>query len=185
MWSFSSTTHTTHFHSLEKNMEFSTFVVVVFYFFVVVINLCSFFAVLLVGLVVQIINYLQLKWFVTKLTVTYMFKRVIFSQFTPKYIITIWLGLWGIIPVWTIIFNIWRRCLSWFGQYRNAAVIIITFVLFLTPGNIIMIFIILVLIVDVGGISCFTSFPCLVSLRGSPSRHCLAEMCHFGIPIIQ
>ena len=69
-------------------MEFSTFVVVVFYFFVVVINLCSFFAVLLVGLVVQIINYLQLKWFVTKLTVTYMFKRVIFSRFTPKYIIT-------------------------------------------------------------------------------------------------
>ena len=88
-------------------------------------------------------------------------------------------------PVWTIIFNIWRRCLSWFGQYRNAAVIIITFVLFLTPGNIIMIFIILVLIVDVGGISCFTSFPCLVSLRGSPSRHCLAEMCHFGVPIIR
>ena len=112
-------------------MEFSTFVVVVFYFFVVVINLCSFFAVLLVGLIVQIINYLQLKWFVTKLTVTYMFKRVIFSRFTPKYVITIWLGLWGIIPVRTIIFNIWRRCLSWFGQYRNAAVIIITFVLFL------------------------------------------------------
>ena len=41
-------------------MEFSTFVVVVFYFFVVVINQCSFFAVSLVGLVVQIINYLQL-----------------------------------------------------------------------------------------------------------------------------
>ena len=35
----------------------------------------------------------------------------------------------------------------------------------------------------VGGISCFS--PCLVSLRGSLSRHCLAEMCHFGIPIIR
>ena len=46
----------------------------------------------------------------------------------------------------------------WFGQYRNAAVIIITFILFLTPGNIIMIFVILVLIANVGGISCFTSF---------------------------
>ena len=82
-----------------------------------------------------------------------------------------------------IIFNIWRRCLGWFGQYGNAAVIIITFVLFLTPGNVIMIFVILILIVDVGGISCFS--PCLVSLRGSLSRHCLAEMCHFGIPIIR
>ena len=60
---------------------------------------------------------------------------------------------------------------------------IISFVLFLTPGNIIMIFGILVLIVDVGGISCFS--PCLVSLRGSLSRHYLAEMCHFGIPIIR
>ena len=29
-------------------------------------------------------------------------------------------------------------------------------------------------------------FPCLqVSLRGSPSRHFLAEMCHLGIPIIR
>ena len=62
--------------------------VVVFYFFSVVINQCSFFAVSLVGLVVQIINYLRLKWFVTRLTVTYMFKRVIFSRFTPKNIIT-------------------------------------------------------------------------------------------------
>ena len=41
-------------------MEFSTFVVVVFYFFVVVINQCSFFAVSLVGLIVQLIYYLQL-----------------------------------------------------------------------------------------------------------------------------
>ena len=68
-------------------MEFSTFVVV-FYFLVVVINQFSFLAVLLVGLIVQLIYYLQLQWFVTKLTVTYMFKRVIFSRFTPKYIIT-------------------------------------------------------------------------------------------------
>ena len=28
-------------------------------------------------------------------------------------------------------------------------------------------------------------FTCPVSLRGSLSRHCLAEMCHFGIQIIQ
>ena len=68
-------------------MEFSTFVVV-FYFLVVVINQFSFLAVLLVGLIVQLIYYLQLQWFVTKLTVTYMFKRVIFSRFTPKYTIT-------------------------------------------------------------------------------------------------
>ena len=64
-------------------MEFSTFVVV-FYFFVVVINQFSFLAVLLVGLIVQLIYYLQLQWFVTKLTVTYMFKRVIFSRFTQS-----------------------------------------------------------------------------------------------------
>ena len=51
-------------------MEFSTFVVV-FYFLVVVINQFSFLAVLLVGLIVQLIYYLQLQWFVTKLTVTY------------------------------------------------------------------------------------------------------------------
>lgn len=64
-------------------MEFSTFVVV-FYFLVVVINQFSFLAVLLVGLIVQLIYYLQLQWFVTKLTVTYMFKRVIFSRFTQS-----------------------------------------------------------------------------------------------------
>ena len=66
-------------------MEFSTFVVVVFYFFVVVINQCSFFAYLLVGLIVQLIDFtIIILWFVTKLTVTYMFKRVIFSRFTQS-----------------------------------------------------------------------------------------------------
>ena len=41
-------------------MEFSTFVVAVFYFLVVVINQFSFLAFLLVGLIVQLLDYLQL-----------------------------------------------------------------------------------------------------------------------------
>ena len=87
-------------------MEFSTFVVV-FYFLVVVINQFSFLAVLLVGLIVQLIYYLQLQWFVTKLTVTYMFKRVIFSRFTQS------ISLLYYMPLMLVIYRKMHGIMHW------------------------------------------------------------------------